>query len=67
MAEHTPEMLAMARPRELFDAVGELALAIAPHRLDTDQRAKIRAALIVLVDHIIAIGEGRNMEHFKHG
>ena len=45
------------KPRELFDAVGELALAIAPHHMDFDQRRKIAAALHVLVDHIIEVGE----------
>ena len=45
------------KPRELFDAVGDLALAIAPHNMDRDQREKVKAALHVLVDHIIVIGE----------
>jgi hypothetical protein len=54
----TPEQIA-ATPKELFDAIGELALAIKPHHMDTGQRAKIKAALHVLVDHIIAMGEHR--------
>ena len=46
-------------PRELLDAIGELALAIVPHNMDRVQRTKIAAAMGVLVDHIIAIGERR--------
>ena len=49
----------MDKPRELFDAVGELALAIKPHNMDRDQRERIKTALHVLVDHIIAVGEAR--------
>ena len=45
------------KPRELFNAVGELALAIAPHHMDINQRRKIAAALHVLIDHIIEVGE----------
>ena len=45
-----------ARPHELLDAIGELALAIAPHNMDTNQRLKIKRALTVLVDHILEIG-----------
>ena len=48
------------KPRELFNAVGDLALAIAPHNLDRDKREKVKAALHMLVDHIIAVGEHRN-------
>lgn len=54
----TPEQIA-AGPRELFNAIGELALAIKPHYMDRDQRERIKAALHVLVDHIIAVGEAR--------
>lgn len=49
-------------PRELFDAVGELALAIRPHHMGADQRKRIAAALHVLVDQIIAAGEARTKE-----
>jgi hypothetical protein len=45
------------KPRELFDAVGDLALAIKPHNMDRNQREKVAAALHVLVDHIIAVGQ----------
>ena len=44
-------------PAALFDAVGELTLAIAPHNLDRDRRERIKNALHVLIDHIIAVGE----------
>lgn len=50
------------KPRELFDAVGDLALAIKPHHMDKGQRRKIAAALHVLVDHIIAIGERKRRD-----
>jgi ABC-type antimicrobial peptide transport system ATPase subunit len=53
--DHRPKKIA----RTVFDAVGELALAIKPHHMDTDQRQRIAAALHVLVDHIIAIGDER--------
>lgn len=52
-----------ATPRGLFDAIGELALAIKPHHMDSGQRRKIKAALHVLVDHIIAVGERKCGEH----
>lgn len=42
------------KPRELLDAVGDLAMAIKPHFLDNNQREKIASALHVLIDHIIA-------------
>lgn len=48
-----------SKPKELFDAVGELALAIAPHNMDADRRRKVREALHTLVDHIIAVGDAR--------
>ena len=54
----TPEQIA-AGPKELFDAIGELALAIKPHHMDTGQHAKIKTALHVLIDHIITVGEAR--------
>lgn len=53
----------VGRPRELFDAVGELALAIFPHNMDQNQRRKVREALHVLVDHIIAVGEARTQHN----
>lgn len=54
-------------PRQLFDAVGELALAIFPHNMDQDQRRKVREALHVLVDHIIAVGEARRNQEQSYG
>ena len=54
---------AMHIPRELFDAIGELALAIKPHNMDRSKMERIRAALHVLVDHIIAVGEARKAGH----
>lgn len=54
----TPEQIG-ATPKELFDAIGELALAIKPHHMDWNRRERIKAALHVLVDHIITVGEAR--------
>lgn len=58
-AEQQREVLEAATPRHLFDAIGDLALAIKPHNMDRDTRDKVKAALHVLVDHIIAVGEAR--------
>ena len=55
--------MADATPRELFDAIGDLALAIKPHYMDSDQRRRIKAALHTLVDNIIAVGERKRGEH----
>lgn len=41
-------------PKELADAVLELAAAICPHNLDAVQRARVREALTILVDEILA-------------
>jgi len=58
---HTPPVEVIeqgaAKPKELLDAVGELALAIKPRHMDVSQRRGIAAALHVLVDHIIAYRE----------
>jgi hypothetical protein len=43
-----------AKPPALFDAIGELALAIKPHYMDANQRKRIAEAIGVLVDHILA-------------
>ena len=51
----TPEQI--AKPKELLDAVGELAMAIKPHSMYVRQRKRIAEALHVLVDHIIAYKE----------
>ena len=59
MTPQTPEQIA-AEPRELLEAIGELVLAIKPHYMDFNQRKRIQAALHVLVDHIIAVGNARN-------
>jgi len=48
------ETTAGRRPRELFEAIGELAMAIAPHNMDRRQRARISEAIGVLVDHVLA-------------
>lgn len=53
-------MSKQAKPKELLDAIGELALAIKPHFLDNNQRDKIAKALHVLVDHIIAAKGGKS-------
>lgn len=50
----TDEKRTEAKPREILDAIGELALAIAPHNMDINQRKRVAAAIGVLVDHIIA-------------
>jgi len=42
------------KPKELLDAIGELAVAIKPHNMDAEQRRRITRALHTLVDHIIA-------------
>ena len=57
-----PEIDQAKSAHELFDAVGELALAIKPHSMDRPQMERIRSALHVLVDHIIAIWEARAKE-----
>ena len=56
MVEVTPtdEQRAEAKPREILDAIGELALAIAPHNMNIDQRKRISNAIGVLIDHVIA-------------
>jgi hypothetical protein len=41
-------------PKELLEAVGELAMAIKPHYMDMNQRRRIAEAIGVLVEHIIA-------------
>jgi hypothetical protein len=41
-------------PKDLLDAVGELAMAIKPHYMDAGQRKRIAAAIGVLIEHIIA-------------
>jgi len=43
------------RAADLLRAVGDLAMAIAPHNCDRAQRAVIAAAMRLLVDHIIAL------------
>lgn len=40
-------------PATLFNAVGELAMAIKPHSMDVNQRKRIAAALHTLVAHIL--------------
>lgn len=50
-------MTKQQKPKELLDAVGELALAIKPHHMDSTQRERIAKALHTLVDHIIAYRE----------
>lgn len=46
------------KAREIFEAVGDLALAIPIRHLAPEARQKTAAAMRVLVDHIIEIGEG---------
>lgn len=42
-------------PKQLLDAVGELALAIKPHYMDAEQRKRIASAIRNLVDVAIAL------------
>ena len=44
-------------PKQLLDAVGELALAIKPHYMDADQRKRIADAIRALVDLAITLSE----------
>ena len=52
--ELTDADVARAKPRELLEAIGEFAVAVKPHHMDADQRERIRQALVVLIDHVIA-------------
>jgi hypothetical protein len=47
----------MSEAPQLLDAIGELALAIAPHSMDSRQRKRIAQAVITLVNHIIELNE----------
>lgn len=53
-SELTDADVALAKPRELLEAIGEFALAVKPHHMDVDQRERIRRALVVLIDHVLA-------------
>ena len=44
-------------PKQLLDAVGELALAIKPHYMDTEQRKRVASAIQNLVDLAIALSK----------
>ena len=43
----------MNRPREILEAIGELAEAIKPHNNDRNQRKRIAEAIELLIDHVI--------------
>jgi len=42
-------------PRELLEAIGELAMAIEPHYFDTEKRKRIAHAIGVLIEHVLAV------------
>lgn len=50
------------QPRELLEAIGELALAIAPHNHDRSQRQRIAEAMSVLIDHVLTIAATQESE-----
>lgn len=45
-----------AKARELFEALGDVLLAVPVDHLLPHQRKKVKAGLIVMVDHIIEVG-----------
>lgn len=52
-------------PKKLADAVLELASAICPHNMDRPQRDRIRDAINVLVDEILAQANRRETSNGK--
>ena len=51
------------KARELLEAIGEFAIAVKPHHMDARQRERIRQSLVVLVDHIIAVGRAETEQN----
>lgn len=44
----------VVRPKDMLEAIGELAMAIKPHNSDSNQRRRIAEAIGVLVDAVLA-------------
>lgn len=47
----------MALPRELLEAIGDLAMEIKPHYFDADKRERIAYAIGVLIEHVLAVAK----------